>query len=192
VNYLRKISTLQIQFGFIISKMKSELEEGDTASIVMTTCSTVATNTPTHTTATDDFWDHNTCRDAVPWAGETFMIRDRIRGRVITLKDGNLRLEANASRTGGWHWVCVEKNGWLGFRNYVSGTYIGHDGKGNFYAKVGHHEGHEFFCARRHPDGGYLLLMMHGMKFWKMDIGEDGNKLVETENEGTAWEFVKV
>jgi hypothetical protein len=74
----------------------------------------------------------------------------------------------------------------------VSETYIGHNGRGKFYAKVTHHKEHEYFCARRHPDGGYLLLMRHGSKLWKMDIGKDDNELVETDNEGTVWEFVKV
>jgi len=172
--------------------MKAELKEGDTASIATTTSSTVVTNTPTPTTVTDDFSGYITYCDAVPWAGEIFMIRDRIHGRVITLTDGKLQLEPNVSGLGSWYWVCVEKDGWLGFRNYASGAYIGHDGKGNFHAKVFHHKGHEFFCARRHPDGGYLLLMRHGNKLWKMDIKEGGNELVETENKGTLWEFVKV
>jgi hypothetical protein len=54
--------------------MEAEHEEGDTAS----TCSRDGTNTPTHMTVIDDFWDHSTYRNAVPWAGVTFMIRDRI------------------------------------------------------------------------------------------------------------------
>lgn len=176
----------------MISKMAGELEEGDTASTATTTCLTATTNTPTYTTVTDDLWDHVPDCDAVPWAGETFIIRNRVHGQIITLKDGNLRLEANVSGIGGSHWVCVETDGWLGFRNCVSGTYIGHNGHRSFHAKATLHKNFEFFCAKRHPDGGYLLLTIHGSIFWKMDIGEDGNELVETGNEGTVWEFIKV
>lgn len=172
--------------------MQVELRDVDTGPTPTTPCSTADSPTPTNTIFTDFSRSHTTSSDAVPWAGETYMIRDRLHGRIITLEESNLRLETHISRTGGWHWVCVEKDGWLGFRNRVSGTYIGHNGKGKFYAKVTHHKDHEYFCARRHLDGGYLLLMRHGSKLWKMDIGEDGHELIETENEGTVWEFVKV
>jgi hypothetical protein len=80
-------------------------------------CSTAATTNPTNTTVTDYIWGHITSSDVVPRAGETFMIRDRLRGRVTTLEERNLRLKADVSRMGGWHWICVEKDGWLGFRN---------------------------------------------------------------------------
>jgi hypothetical protein len=120
------------------------------------------------------------------------MIRDRLGGRIITLEESHLRLKAEVSKVGGCHWVCVEKDGWLGFRSPIAGTYIGHDGKGKFCARAFDHKEWEYFSTRSHPDGGYLLLMRHWSKLYKMDIDKNGNELVETENKGTVWEFVKV
>ncbi|KAF4624946.1 hypothetical protein G7Y89_g13225 [Cudoniella acicularis] len=174
-----------------IRNLQSEFEEMDTTSIAGV--STTGTNTPTHSafTITDDSLGLGQ-HDDVPWAGNAYMIRDLHRGRVITLKNDNLCVAATASKMGGWHWVCEEKNGWLGFRNVVSGTFIGHDTRGRFYAKEKHHKSHEWFCARKCLEGGYWLLMCHnGDMFKKMVIGGE-NDLVENEQEGTVWEFVKI
>ncbi|KAK6591851.1 hypothetical protein H4I96_12128 [Botrytis cinerea] len=155
--------------------------------------STASIPTPTHSSLHDDF-----CRaidNAVPEPGEIFIIREGDHGRMITLKDGKLRLDSDVSQMGGCHWICVEKDGWLGFRNCISGTYIGHDGSGNFYAQATLHKNWESFCVRKHPNGGYLLLTRHWSKLWKMDIkkSSDGlDELIETETGGTTWEFAKV
>lgn len=127
-----------------------------------------------------------------PYAGSTYAIRDRKSGRLITLLNGSLQLENCTGEQGGWHWKCEEKQGWLGFRNPVSGTYMGHDTLGSFLAVVNHHKTHEYFCARRHPEGGYLLLMRQGDELRKMAIGEDGHALVMTTGEGARWDFEKI
>ncbi|OTA90878.1 hypothetical protein M434DRAFT_397654 [Hypoxylon sp. CO27-5] len=153
--------------------------------------------TPTHSiTTSDPLIDHRspspTRKETVPWPGHTYIIRDPVSGRQITLVRGELSLENHAGDQGGYHWICVEKGGWLGFYDPVHGTYMGRDNRGGYMCKVKHHKGHEYFCARRHPDGGYLLLTQHWDELLKMGIGKDGHKLVETNGEGTAWEFVKV
>ncbi|KAK8900815.1 hypothetical protein QC760_010579 [Botrytis cinerea] len=166
--------------------MKDTFETDDTTS-------TISISTPKYSSFNDDFC--YTIDNAVPEPGEIFIIRERGYGKIITLKDGNLQLDCNINRVGGCYWICVEKNGWLGFRNYISGTYIGHNGHGKFYAQATYHNDWESFCARKHPNGGYLLLTRHWSKLWKMDIKKNSDELdelVETETEGTTWEFAKV
>ncbi|KAM0165102.1 hypothetical protein ACHAPG_000353 [Botrytis cinerea] len=177
-----------------ISKVETGYEEDNAASIAETTSFTAGSNTPTHTVMTEDFLSHrrSLSHDTVPHAGKTFMIRDRNHGGVITLKEGVLQISPNVPRAGGCHWTCIERDGWFGFRNCVSGQFFGHDSKGKFYCKVTHHRNNEWFCTRAHPSGGHLLLMLHGDKFRQMKIGNDDTKLVETDGEGTAWDFIEV
>ncbi|TGO25878.1 hypothetical protein BPAE_0071g00500 [Botrytis paeoniae] len=166
--------------------MSDMLENIDTAS-------TTSIPTPTHSSI-----DDGSCRtidNAVPEPGGIFIIRKRGYGKIITLEDGQLQLKSDISGIGGCHWICVERDGWLGFRNCISGTYIGHDGSGKFYAKVTRHKDYESFCVRKHPNGDYLLLTKHWSKLWKMEIKMNGDgldELVETETGGTTWEFAKV
>ncbi|KAI0383363.1 hypothetical protein F5Y04DRAFT_251136 [Hypomontagnella monticulosa] len=163
--------------------------------------SAASIDTPTYTMAADDASGRASpscgtelaCfREAIPHSGQTFAIRERNTGRFITLIEGSLQVKHNTGDQGGWHWVCTDFKGWLGFRSPVSGTYMGHDTQGNFWAKYSHHLGHESFCARKHPDGGYLLLMRHDDELWKMAISDDGCSLIETTGSGTQWDFVKV
>ncbi|RYP09740.1 hypothetical protein DL765_008349 [Monosporascus sp. GIB2] len=131
--------------------------------------------------------------ETVPWPGNTFVIRERATGRAITLVDGKLRLKDwDYAGDRGTHWVCELKEGWLGFRNPVSGTYIGHDDRGKFRATASHHRQWEYFCATRHPEGGYLLLKRHGDALWKMAVDNGGATFYETADQGTIWEFLKL
>lgn len=86
---------------------------------------------------------------------------------------------------------------WLGFKNVISGTFIGHDDKGKFVASVKRHSDWESFCTRQHPGGGHLLLMRekNANGFLPMKIGGKNNEelVVSTKEEGgTAWEFIGV
>ncbi|KAJ5607133.1 hypothetical protein N7537_003752 [Penicillium hordei] len=142
-----------------------------------------------------------------PYKGATFVIRDPQSGLVITLKDGKLGLAPgdkadsfiNYDDGRGSHWRCVEnKDRWLGFKNAVSGEFIGHDNnKKNwrFMAKVEAHNEWEFFCVRQHPDGGHELLMKHWGGFRAMQVGGNDNRELVVAGEGQggmAWEFLKV
>ena len=131
-------------------------------------------------------------RDAVPWPGSTYIIVDRALGRAVTLVDGALGLTDVESTAGNGRWLCVETSGWLGFRNVASGRYLGHDGQKRMLARATQHKGWEYFCARRHPDGGYLLLMTFWDGLLKMGISEGEEALVRTEDGQTTWEFIKV
>ncbi|OJJ86335.1 uncharacterized protein ASPGLDRAFT_102845, partial [Aspergillus glaucus CBS 516.65] len=142
-----------------------------------------------------------------PYKGATFIIRDPQSGLAITLKDGKLGLApgdkenafVNCDNGRGSHWRCVEnKDRWLGFKNAVSGEFIGHDNKKKnwrFMAKAEAHREWEFFCVRQHSDGGHELLVKHWGGFRAMQVGGNDNKELVVADEGdsgTAWEFLQV
>lgn len=82
----------------------------------------------------------------------------------------------------------------LGFQNMVSGTFLGHNKKGEFIAEARSHRDWESFCVREHPDGGYVLLVKQGSGFLPMRIDRDTEELVVSTNkdEGVVWEFIRV
>ncbi|KAI1385544.1 uncharacterized protein F4822DRAFT_347062 [Hypoxylon trugodes] len=188
-----ELKSARLELLEIQARLSCLLGEVDT---IMTSSSVTGDITPTHTTATDETLSDRRSpppppqKEDVPWPGHTFIIRDPASGRQVTLVRGELRMEEHMGDQGGYHWICVEKNGWLGFCDPVHGTYIGHDSMGSFISQVKHHKTHEYFCARRHPDGGYILSSLTVQGLSKMTIGEDGQKLVQAE--GTAFEFIKV
>ncbi|KAM3072058.1 hypothetical protein ACMFMG_008519 [Clarireedia jacksonii] len=161
--------------------------------------STAAAPTPTETITTpfEYPFPRPPLHINVPVPGSTFLIRALHTHQVITLSEGHLHLEPQPLPAGGWHWACIERDGWLGFRNCVSGTFMGHDGKGGYHAKVTHHKCNEWFVTRAVPGGGHLILILHGDKWRRMGIAEGGRELVEVEKEkegveATVWEFIKV
>ncbi|KAL6690489.1 hypothetical protein J3F84DRAFT_353388 [Trichoderma pleuroticola] len=131
-----------------------------------------------------------------PIAGKNFMIQEKQKPhRIITLLYGDLVLMDEQVPALGWLWKCVKRLGWYGFRNVVSGSYLGHDGHSKIHAVMSHHEPFEYFMAERHEDGGYVLLTRHGEELWQVAISKDGKSLVEKKAEegaGTAWDFVEV
>ncbi|CCT72294.1 uncharacterized protein FFB20_14474 [Fusarium fujikuroi] len=165
--------------------MSKEMDLIDTMSMASTVD---GQGTPTHTTTTE------TCRDyteSVPYPGAIFIIRHRDSGKVITIVNGDLRLCEGFNPRGGFHWECIERDRWLGFRNCVSGTIIGHNERKKFIARVDKHQSHEYFTLRPSPQGGYELLMRHGQELWSMAVGDDGSELVEVRGEGALWDFLK-
>ncbi|KAE8153074.1 hypothetical protein BDV25DRAFT_45230 [Aspergillus avenaceus] len=168
--------------------------------------------TPTHTSLPDPYPDAELPPYPAPAAvpphkGATFIIRDPQSGLLITLKDGKLVLApgdkdnafVNRDDGRGSHWRCVEnKDRWLGFKNAVSGDFLGHDDnklEWRFVARVKEHRQWEFFCVRQHPGGGHELLVKHWDGFRAMVIGGmDGRELVVGEEGcvGTAWEFLRI
>jgi hypothetical protein len=144
--------------------------------------------TPTHTTITETPTDFT---ESVAYPGAVFIIRHRDSGKVITVVNGELRLCEGFNPRGGFHWECIEKDKWLGFRNCVSGTLIGHNNRKKFIAKVHLHQSYEYFALGPSPKGGYELLMRHGDELWSMAVGEDGSELIETKGDGALWDFLK-
>ncbi|KAK3985349.1 hypothetical protein QBC44DRAFT_335323 [Cladorrhinum sp. PSN332] len=139
---------------------------------------------------------------AVPCPDKTFMLTDVGFEHALSLRDGHLKFAhlpsayTNDQNRGCWLWRCVENNGWFGFRNVASGTYIGHDGEGGLHASAKHHKGWEGFCVRRDPhERGYILLMAVWEKLEKVRIvgsGEDAAWRLGTEGEPVVWAFVEI
>lgn len=165
-----------------------------------TSSSSTRANTPTHTSFSEYFETPNPPRasDDIPWPGSTYIIRSYHKHHILTLSNDTLQLKEEVVDGVDWQWKCVQKDGWLGFKNTATSTYLGHNNGGGFIATARSHQGWEQFCARRCPDGGYLLLNIHWWKLWKMDTGESGT-LKQTEmgeqakcEDGSLWEFVKL
>ncbi len=136
---------------------------------------------------------------SIPWPGSTFIICSVDDGQVITLLDGQIKLTPPGSCRGSMHWECVEANGWLGFRNPVSGKFLGHDKKGNLCCAVDRQKGWESFCVRMTPERSFILLMTHYEGLWQVGIKMEGDvkKLAKMEVNTEAktvlhWEFIKV
>ncbi|KAI1770126.1 hypothetical protein F4818DRAFT_434045 [Hypoxylon cercidicola] len=178
--------------------MDAGLDLDDPASIDLSTDSTTTGSlTPTHSVSmTDEFDEYldslGLDDKTAPWPGNTYIIRDPDSERQITLVGGQLRLAPHLGNQGGYHWECIESNGWMGFRSPSDHLHIGHDNRRNFIASAKEHRPWEYFNTRAHPKGGHILLVVHGWQQWKMTISEDGSNLIETMDEGTAWEFEKV
>jgi hypothetical protein len=157
--------------------------------------------TPPETVVTDLLDDLDPLSNAklsassVPWPDSTFLIRSISSGHVITLRDGQVVLAPPGGR-GSIHWACVETKGWLGFRNCVSGTFLGHDMQGRVCCSAKKHQGWENFCVRPTPEGGFVLLMTHFERLWYVGIVVDQGveKLAKLGNRSDAliWEFTEV
>ena len=155
-------------------------------------------NTPPETVVGDLLDDDHPPKGAessssVPWPGSTFIIRSVSSGHVLTLLDGKIML-ASPGGPGSIHWACVESKGWLGFRNTVSGKFLGHAENGTLRCSAKNHLGWEYFCVRMRPEGGYVLYMTHWERLWQVGMKEDWGvqKLAKIEKDGIVWEFVKV
>lgn len=131
-----------------------------------------------------------------PAADRTFMIRTKQQPhRHLSLENGELKLLESVEAGGGWLWHCFKNCGWFGFRNTVSGTYLGHawwDDQHRLLAKAPHHQADEYFIADRQTDGGYTLLALNDNKLLPVATAGVHDMLLRQAEEpiGTAWEFV--
>ncbi|EQL01546.1 hypothetical protein G6O67_007019 [Ophiocordyceps sinensis] len=164
--------------------------DGDDSTI----CGFTALTPPTTIAATVwDGWHH-----AVPWPGHTFMIVEKNSKRAITLPDTSGRVclqdtheghDTNARQ----QWHCVRRYGWFGFLNPQSGKYLGHNDHNGIVARADKQGCWENLMPRKHPDGGYELLLPHW--WWAvrvMVVAHDGKSLAVRDDGTTLWEFVKV
>jgi hypothetical protein len=139
-----------------------------------------------------------TMSTVVPWPGSTYLLRDSVTGCVLTLSHGQVSLQPQ-NLGGSKEWQCVETKGWLGFRNPVSGKFLGHDARGKLHCGADRHLPWENFCARVRPQGGVVLLMMHYERLWCVGEKQTNNQRVlmklsdgADKEEAIVWEFVKV
>lgn len=147
----------------------------------------------------DNDFEEDHFEPAVPQPGMIYKIHLHGTNKVIALEEGELVLRSEGGRPGGgWFWVCTEQAGWLGFRNLVSGTFIGRDGGGGLCAEARYHRDWEYLCIRRDPRGGYQILIKHSgfglwssanNNLWKVSFGIDGKTLVEKQQGGAQWQF---
>jgi hypothetical protein len=167
-------------------------QEDNAFSVTGTGTSSITPNLAKLTIAGEDYTSPLTSRLRPPFAALTFVIRDREKRRIITLSDGKLQMEDKVTGRDGIYWICGSINSCFGFRNSVSGAFIGRDGKGKYVCSALSQTSDELFSPSPHPDGGYRLGALQ-MNVGAIGIGKDGKELVEVDwKDGTAWEFVKV
>ncbi|KAI2631493.1 hypothetical protein GGS26DRAFT_591365 [Hypomontagnella submonticulosa] len=139
----------------------------------------------------------------LPRPGQTYIIRDPTSGRQITLVGGILRLEHHLGDQGGYHWECIEENGWLGFRNPVGHLHIGcnadqpahyynrPDTLGFLIATAQSHGNNECLTTTGGPGGGQLLLFRLGKMLVQLGIDRETDELILAKK-GTEWDFILV
>lgn len=165
--------------------------------------------TPPETIAGDAAEDQERVNDkpshfSAPWPGSTYMIRSTspgTAGQVITLLEGQIVLAKPGNR-GSTQWDCIEKDGWLGFRNPVSGKLLGHDEPGRLRCVAEQHRDWEYFCVRMKPEGGFVLLLRNGGRaesLWQVGVKVEKGKAAHEgklakiqKGDGIVWEFIKV
>lgn len=93
---------------------------------------------------------------SVPWPGSKYIIRSKETGDIIKIEGGQVVV-------GEFRWdhafECVERNGWLGFRETKYLKFLGYNEHGALICSTTKQGWWEDFCVRQTPEGGYLLLM---------------------------------
>ncbi|KAL7817906.1 hypothetical protein V8C44DRAFT_207825 [Trichoderma aethiopicum] len=182
--------------GFSKSPFSVVEKETDDSSAVLTNC---APETPAATIAEapvaavkDEPPDGR--RYVVPWPGSKYHIfLDGTDQVICSHDDGKLHLcDADKDDLQLHTWVCVEKEGYFGFFNTHTGRFIGHGNDGWMHSTAKNHRGWELITVRRHPEGGYELLMPYWSHTLKKVRVFDGSKTVVLKRYGTTrWQFVK-
>ncbi|KAI1086681.1 hypothetical protein F5B19DRAFT_121800 [Rostrohypoxylon terebratum] len=125
-----------------------------------------------------------------PWPGNTYIIREPKSKLQVTLVGGQIRMKPHLGDQGGYHWECVYDNGWLGFRNPSAFVYLGFKEGEGIVAEVKWHKWNEFFITRGYPGGGHVLFTKHDHDLHMVNI--EGDRLHESRDHYTVWEFIKV
>ncbi|KAK7536836.1 uncharacterized protein J3D65DRAFT_667562 [Phyllosticta citribraziliensis] len=175
-------------------KSEMDTKEDDSVSDISSQPTLTPLTSPTEPSmaADDDFWRS---RGTVPWPSNTYQIIEKATGRAIALVNGNVALKhVSSPHDPATHWLCVEKNGYFGFHNPISGRYLGHDGKRGISPGAAALNNWELITPREHPEGGYQIMFPFGFfshALMVLCVAEDG-KLAMRNHGTTIWEFVKV
>ncbi|KAH6894109.1 hypothetical protein B0T10DRAFT_456355 [Thelonectria olida] len=134
--------------------------------------------------------------DAVPWQGNTYMILEKGTNRAMTFHLNRAHVEdldEALSNKEDQIWLCVEKNGYLGFHYPPFGGYLSCGEDFVVHARSQHLSSDECFTLRHHPSGGYQLLSkLDGDKLWMVVTSDEGETLEVREHGMTLWVFKKV
>ncbi|KAI1174283.1 hypothetical protein F4777DRAFT_580100 [Nemania sp. FL0916] len=174
----------------------------ETESVASIDLSTI--DTPTHTTDHDTplrlgHPDHRRHFAPTPSPGRIYIIRNQTLHKVISLRDGRLSLGNECDLLAGYYWECVETCGWLGFRETVSGNYLGRGDHKDFRATVKHHKPWEWFVARGAGHTGYYYLQSPGtgrnsLTWISIDTTTTSEALISVScnTQAAIWEFEDV
>jgi hypothetical protein len=133
----------------------------------------------------------------VPSYGSTILIRSSETGH---LHDGHITLASPNSR-GSTIWHCVESDGWLRFRNKVTGKFLCHcRGDPRLYCSAKEGTSLRHFTITPVSGGGNGRYILQMADWWTLRpvvvfveagvqrLGRTGDKLAD----GEVWEFVRV
>ncbi|XP_014557167.1 hypothetical protein COCVIDRAFT_97711 [Bipolaris victoriae FI3] len=187
-------------YPIIFDNVDSETSTVCTSPTICTTspiCTPPTTNSNPITSKDQQKWE--SFQSSIPWPGRTFIIRSHDTGQVITFLDGEIILDKPGG-FGTFRWRCVERRGWLGFRDPVSARYMGYDSRGWIRCAVDKHNDWEYICVRKRPEGGYVLLVLVENKLLPMGVcsQETGGvvrqrvKIRDWNSEGIVWDFIEV
>lgn len=112
----------------------------------------------------------------------------------LTICDGELLILPEINPNGGNFWYCTRKDAWYGFRNTVTGCYIG-TGYTTICQLGSHHTSAGYFTIERDANGGYIMnVFIPESKLLPLSIIEmEGKKyLSPEEGTGTAWDFIDI
>jgi hypothetical protein len=169
------------------------------ASIVESEALTIYTPSAASENPTKDLEKNGDTQSSTPWPGRNFIIRSRTTGRVVTLLDGQIILDKPGG-LGTFRWRCVEKKGWMGFQDPASAMYLGYDERGWLRCSVHKHYDWEYICPRKHPEGGYVLLVLVKGELLPLgahsknieNVVEQKVKIGDWKSDGIAWDFIEV
>lgn len=105
---------------------------------------------------------------------------------------------ASQGSLGSTHWQCSELDGWLGFRNVVSGRFLGQDRRRKLECTQENQRG-QYFCVRQVEQGQYVLRLynQNDSTLCRLEVvterGVDRLGLASLcGSEDMLWEFIKV
>ncbi|TFA99698.1 hypothetical protein CCMA1212_008529 [Trichoderma ghanense] len=155
-----------------------------------TTCTQYTPET-SEPTIVGEPWDGR--RYAVPWPGNKYhiFINDTDRAICSNESGGVYVHDINSDVHKQFTWLCVEKNGYFGFVNMATGRFIGHNNQDLLRSEALNHEAWELMTVRKHPKGGYELLMPHWWHTLKrVSVVAGSDDLVLRQHGTTLWQFV--
>lgn len=121
------------------------------------------------------------------------MIREKDSGQVIGISNGKpfMHKFSKGLDPEPYHWFCVESNGYFGFFNRRSNKYLS-SRNGYALCTVSDFGTKEYFFPRRHPNGGYQLLVAVSSTMLNQVAILSHDNIIMRQHAGAIWEFVQV